>query len=649
MPSMNITDNQGFLIEKVLKNYSGIFDKETETRLMFLRREKTERPVIYIGTGTCGVISGAIPTREAVEHYLTENKIDAEIVSVGCIGLCSAEPLLDVQLPGKSRLSFHHATADKVEGILHSVFHRIIVPETVLGQYKCKSHEDWANLPYMDQLPFFALQRRNILRHAGFISPVSMDDYLAWGGYRSLYKTVLNYTGDKVCEIVEQSELRGRGGGGYPTGKKWRVALSTASDRKFLICNADESDPGAFMDRAIIESDPHRVLEGIAISAYAIGASMAYIYVRSHHIQPIGILEHAIRQAREYGFLGENIFGSGFNLSIQIRQGAGAFVCGEETALIASLEGRRGTPVSKPPYPAEHGFSGHPTIVNNVETLANIPSILENGPSWFNAIGTRESKGTKILSVSGMAVHTGFIEIPMGTTISDIVFKIAEGTRNGKPLKAVQLGGPSGVCIPPGDFETEIGYESLQEIGAVLGLGGLIVLDESVCMVGLSRFFMEFLKKESCGKCIPCREGTKRMLDILDAITRRPKEESSHETLERFKGVVQLENLAEVIRDTSLCGLGKNAPNPVLSSLKWFREEYEEHIFDRRCAAGVCHDLRTFCINADHCNGCNVCHKKCPENAIIGTIKSPHFIIEEKCTGCGLCFDVCKFNAIYFK
>ncbi len=649
MPSNSTSDIKGFLTDKVLKNYSGILDKHTEDRLMLLRREKIERPIIYIGTATCGVISGALQTREAVENFLSDNKIEAELISVGCTGFCSAEPLLDVQLPGKSRVSFHHATADKVEDLLHSIFHRAIPEDSVLGQYRCKHHEDWANLPYIDQLPYFALQHRNILRYAGIISPDNINDYLAWGGYRSLYKTVLNYTADKVCEIVEQSELRGRAGGGYNTGRKWKVALGTASDKKYLICNADESDPGAFMDRAIIESDPHRVLEGIAIAAYAIGASTAFIYVRSIHTHPLGILERAILQAKDYGFLGENIFGSGFNLSIQLRQGAGAFVCGEETALIASLEGRRGIPKSKPPYPAESGFMGQPTIVNNVETLANIPLILENGPSWFKAIGNKESKGTKILSVSGMAVHSGFIEISMGITLSDIVFKIAGGIRNGKPLKAVQLGGPSGVCIPAKDMETEMGYESLQEIGATIGPGGLIVLDESVCMVSLSKYFMEFLQKESCGKCIPCREGTKRMLDILDAITRRPKEEFTHETLERFKGVVQLENLAEVIRDTSLCGLGQNAPNPVLSSLKWFREEFEEHIFDRRCVAGVCHDLRTFYIEPDACNGCNVCQKKCPENAIIGSIKMPHFIVEAKCTGCGICFDLCKFNAIYIK
>ncbi len=649
MSEKTSTDNKNFLLEKVLKNYSGIFDKKTEDRLIFLRREKIERPHIYIGTSTCGVISGALHTWKAVEQFILANHMDVELIAVGCAGLCSAEPLLDIQLPGKSRVSFHHVTEDKVENLLQSVFHRTIPEDMVLGQYRSMYHEGWANLPYMDQLPFFALQHRNILRNAGLISPRNIDDYLAWGGYRALYKTVLNYTADKVCEIAEQSQLRGRSGSGYLTGKKWKVALDTAGDKKFLICNADESDPGAFMNRALIESDPHRVLEGIAIAAYACGASHAFVYIRSNPAQPFEILEHAMLQAKEYGFLGENIFGSGFNLSVQIRQGAGAFVCGEETALIASLEGNRGLPKSKPPYPAEIGYQGYPTIVNNVETLANIPSIIENGPSWFKAIGSKESKGTKILSISGMAVHSGYVEVPMGIPISEIVNKIAGGVRNSKPLKAILLGGTSGIFIPAQDMERCLGYEFLHEIGASLGSGGLIVLDDSVCMVSLSKYLMEFLQNESCGKCIPCREGTKRMLEILDAITRRPKEESSHKTLERFKGVVQLENLAEVIRDTSLCGLGQHAPNPVLSSLKWFREEYEEHIFDRRCAAGVCHDLRTFFIDPEVCNGCNVCQRKCPENAIIGSIKMPHFIIEVKCTGCGICYDSCKFNAIYYK
>ena len=366
-------------------------------------------------------------------------------------------------------------------------------------------------------------------------------------------------------------------------------------------------------------------------------------------MQSLKILENAIQQAKDYGLLGSNIFGSGFNLNIFIRQGAGAFVCGEETALISSIEGRRGMPQAKPPYPAERGLFGHPTIVNNIETLANIPTIMENGPSWFKSVGTKDSKGTKVFSIAGKSLHTGFIEIPMGITISEIVNTIAGGVKNGRKLKAVQLGGPSGVCIPVQNMETAVGYESLQEIEASIGSGGLIILDEETCMVNLSKYFMEFLQKESCGKCIPCREGTRRMLQILEKVTHRPREESTHETLERFKGVVELESLAEVIRDTSLCGLGQNAPNPVLSSLKWFRDEFEEHIFDRKCQAGVCHDLRTFFIDVAVCNGCNICQKKCPESAIIGVIKMPHFIIESECTGCGICFDSCKFNAIYFK
>jgi NADH:ubiquinone oxidoreductase subunit F (NADH-binding)/Pyruvate/2-oxoacid:ferredoxin oxidoreductase delta subunit/(2Fe-2S) ferredoxin len=649
MAVLSSTDKKEFLIEKILKSYSNIFDKANAERLSQIQRDKVSRPVLFVGTGTCGLIAGAGKTHSAIEKYLRDNQIDAEVVKVGCVGLCSAEPLVDVQLPGKARISFHHVTDDKVESILNSVFHHQLVAETVLGQYNHAGHEAWPGIADLNQLPFFARQHRNILRNSGIISPYSIEDYIAFGGYKSLYKTVLNYTSDKVCEIVDQSELRGRGGGGFPTGKKWMLALGTGSDQKYLICNADESDPGAFMNRAIIEGDPHRVVEGIAIAAYAIGANNAYIYVRSDYEQSLVILETAISKAKEFGFIGENIFGSGFNLNIKIRQGAGAFVCGEETALIASLEGKRGIPQSKPPYPAEKGLFGHPTIVNNIETLANIPSIMENGPSWFKSIGTKQNHGTKIFSIAGKACHTGFVEIPMGITISEIVYEIAGGVKNDKKLKAVQFGGPSGVCIPVQDMEASIGYESMQAIGSSLGLGGIIVLDEDTCMVNLSKYFIEFLQKESCGKCIPCREGTRRMLQILEEITRRPREDSSHETLERFKGVVELESLAEVIRDTSLCGLGQNAPNPVLSTLKWFREEYEEHIFDRSCRAGVCHDLRTFYIDVEVCNGCNVCQKKCPENAIIGSVKLPHFIVESKCTGCGICFDSCKFNAISFK
>jgi NADH:ubiquinone oxidoreductase subunit F (NADH-binding)/(2Fe-2S) ferredoxin len=643
------SEDKVFLLEKVLKNLTGEFMKNDLEQISLITREKIITPVIYVGTGSCGLVAGAEQTLDTIRKYLKDNSIQAKIVECGCIGLCSEEPIVDIHLPGKARISFRKVTEDKVESVFSAVFNRNVDEDHVLGQYKSVPAETWANVPFIDQLPFFSLQQKLVLKNSGFVSPLSIDDSIARGGYKSFYKTILNYTPAQVCDIVELSELRGRGGGGYSTGKKWKVALATAGDQKYLICNAEESDPGAFMDRVIIEGDPHRLLEGIAIASYAIGASYAYIYIRSDYPRAVNILEEAIRQAKEYEFLGQNIFGSGYNLTITIRQSAGAFVCGEETALIRSLEGKRGLPWAKPPYPAESGLFNQPTVVNNVETLANIPGILENGPSWFKKTGTKTSKGTKLFSITGNIKNSGCIEVPMGTKLADIIYQIGGGVKAGRKLKAVQIGGPSGVCLPASHLDVEIGFESLEEVGAVIGSGGLSILDETICMVDLSRYFMEFLQKESCGKCIPCREGTRRMLEILEGITKRPREESSHETLERFKGVVQLENLAEVLRDTSLCGLGQNSANPLLSSLKWFREEFEEHIFDRRCSASVCSDMRTFYIDVDTCNGCNVCQKKCPENAIIGVLKVPHFIVENKCNGCGICFEVCKFNAIIVK
>jgi NADH:ubiquinone oxidoreductase subunit F (NADH-binding)/Pyruvate/2-oxoacid:ferredoxin oxidoreductase delta subunit len=643
------TEEKTFLLEKVLKNQTGDFLKEDLEHISLLKRDKVISPVIYIGTGSCGLVAGAEQTLERIKLFLAEQNIKALIIECGCIGFCSEEPIVDIHLPGKTRISFRKVTEDKVESILSGIFNMNVTEDHALGQYKSTPAETWANVPFIDQIPFFALQEKIILKNSGYVSPLSINDSIARGGYKSFYKTIHNYTPEKVCDIVELSELRGRSGGGFSTGKKWKVALTTAGDQKYLICNAEESDPGAFMDRAIIEGDPHRLLEGIAIAAYAIGASYAFIYIRSDYPRAVNILEEAIRQAREYEILGQNIFGSGYNLNISIRQSAGAFVCGEETALIRSLEGRRGMPWAKPPFPAEAGLFNQPTIVNNVETLANIPGIIESGPSWFKTIGTKTSRGTKLFSITGNIEHSGCIEVPMGTKLSDIINHIGGGVKGGKALKAVQIGGPSGVCVPASNTDVEIGFDSLKEVGAMIGSGGLTVLDETVCMVDLSRYFMEFLQKESCGKCIPCREGTKRMLEILDGITKRPREETTHETLERFKGVVQLENLAETLRDTSLCGLGQNSANPLLSSLKWFREEFEEHIFDRRCSSSVCSDMRTFYIDVDTCNGCNVCQKKCPENAIIGVIKVPHFIVENKCNGCGICFEVCKFNAIIVK
>ena len=425
MPEQDISGNKAFLIDKIIRNYSGIFDNPTAGRVAMIRRDKVTRPVIFIGTGTCGIISGASATLIRVKKYISDNNLSADIIEVGCNGYCSAEPVLDVQLPGKARISFRNVTDDKAADVLDAVFHHSLQPGQALGQYRQTGLEEWPGVPLMEQIPWFSQQQRHILKNAGIISPASIDEYIARGGYKSLFKSVLNYPADKICEIIEQSGLRGRGGGGFPTGKKWKVALDTAGDQKFMICNADESDPGAFMDRAMIETDPHRVIEGLAIAAYAIGASQAVIYVRSDYENPLVILETAISQAKDYGLLGENIFGSGFSLSMNVRQGAGAFVCGEETALITSLEGKRGLPISKPPYPAEKGLWGQPTVINNVETLANVPGILEHGPLWFKSTGTQSSKGTKLFSVAGKSVSTGFIEVPMGITFSSIINDIA--------------------------------------------------------------------------------------------------------------------------------------------------------------------------------------------------------------------------------
>jgi NADH:ubiquinone oxidoreductase subunit F (NADH-binding)/Pyruvate/2-oxoacid:ferredoxin oxidoreductase delta subunit/(2Fe-2S) ferredoxin len=642
-------DTMLFLKDEVLLSRTKEFSREVEDNLSMIRHDRILKPVIYIGTGTCGLVAGAGATLNAVNNYLSEKQLEVEVIEVGCIGLCSSEPLLDVQLPGKSRISFHHVTAQKVEALLDDIFNGEVPAKDVLGQFRNPLHQEWDGIPAIEDIPFFRMQHRLVLKQCGRNNPSSLPDYIARGGYLSFVKCIRNYTASNICNIVEDSGLRGRGGGGFNTGKKWKIAQSTESDQKFLICNADESDPGAFMDRAVIEGNPHLLIEGIAIAAYATGAAKAYVYIRAEYQLAIKRLQAALLQAREFGLLGYNVFGSGVDLNIVISQGAGAFVCGEETALINSIEGKRGMPKPKPPFPAVRGLFGKPTVINNVETLANIPYILRHGPQKFNTIGTKNSKGTKVFALSGKAAITGLIEVPMGTTIRDIIFKIAGGIKEGKAFKAVQIGGPSGSCLPDQLLDIPVDYESLWESGAIMGSGGIVVMDEDTCMVDISKFFMDFLKNESCGKCIPCREGTRRMHEILLHITQRPANEAGHETLERFKGIIQLENLATVIRDTSLCGLGQTSPNPVLSAMKYFREEFEEHIFDRKCQAGVCKDLRIFYIDVEKCTGCTVCAKKCPENAIIGQPRAPHFIVEDKCIGCGICFDVCKFVAVFVK
>ncbi len=634
------------LISNVLLHPTNDYPKYISEKLALLRREKVDKPVIFVGAGTCGLIAGAAETLATVKQYLADHRIKADVIEVGCIGLCSAEPLVDVQLPGKTRISYRNIKKEKVYSLLDATFNNTVNQEDVLAQFYNPNLVPWEGVPYLNDLAFFREQKRLVIDNCGLIDPASIEEYIARDGYKAYAKALANYTGAEICNLIEVSGLRGRGGAGYLTGKKWNIARNTQAEQKYLICNADESDPGAFMDRALIEGDPHKLIEGMAIAAYAIGASQAYVYIRSEYTKALANLRTAIQQAKEMGLIGSNILDSGANFYLNIKVGSGAFVCGEETALINNIEGKRGTPEPKPPFPAVKGLFGYPTVVNNVETLANIPLIVKNGPGWFSNIGTGTSKGTKLFALSGKIETTGLIEIEMGRTFREVIYNIAGGIRDFRDFKAVQIGGPSGACLGVECLDVSIDYESLRKEGAMMGSGGLVVMDEGTCMVDVAKYFMNFLQNESCGKCIPCREGTRRMLEILESITRKPADDARHETLERFKGVMMLEELAAIVAETSLCGLGQTAPNPVISTLKYFRDEFEEHIFDRKCRANVCKGLRTFYIEIDKCTGCTVCFRKCPTSAIIGTQRSPHFIVQEKCIGCGICYDSCKFNAI---
>jgi len=611
-----------------------------------LRREAPVRPVIYIGTGTCGLGAGAGKTLAAIRAWLEAGARDADLVELGCIGLCVEEPLVDVQMPGRPRLSFARVTEKKVGPLLDAIFDGQPLPVEPLGQFRQAGTTRWPGVAALEAHPFFAAQTRWVLANCGLIDPASLDEYLARGGYSSLAKALRTMTPAEVCALVEQSGLRGRGGGGFPTGRKWSIANKQAADQKYMVCNADEGDPGAFMDRAVMESDPHRVLEGLALAAYAIGATKAYIYTRAEYPLAIARMNAAIADAKVYGLLGTNVLDSGFSLAIVVKQGAGAFVCGEETALLASIEGRRGMPRPRPPFPAVSGLFGKPTVINNVETLANVPPIVARGAEWFSSIGTATSKGTKVFALSGNVARTGLVEVAMGTPLRKIVFEIGGGIPGDRAYKAVQIGGPSGGCIPTSELDIDIDYESLKLVGAMMGSGGLVVMDDGNCMVDVAKFFMDFIQKESCGKCIPCREGTRRMLEILESLTRSRRSEERFEALERFRAVMNLEQLAGVIKDTSLCGLGQSAPNPVLSTLRWFRGEYEAHVFDRRCPAQACRELLTYEISAEKCKGCGICVKQCPSDAIVGTAKSPHHIIPERCIACGTCVDVCNLDAV---
>jgi len=637
---------KNFLIGEVLRNESEALSAAAEKRLAEIRRDKPSIPVIYISAGTAAIIAGAEKSSVAIETYLSDMVMKATVVKVGCHGPAVFEPIVCIHIPGKNKLIFRNITEEKVESLLNGVFHSDMPEEDLVAQQGNTGFEAWHGIPFLEELPYFRLQKRIVLNNCGCYDPCNIEEYIARGGYRTYVKTIRNYTFEEVCDIIEKSGLRGRSGGGYSTGLKWKHALNTASDKRYLVCNAKESDPGSFTDRAILEGDPHRLLEGICIASYAIGASNAIIFLKASSEHALSRLQIAIESARAYGLIGHNIFTSGYNLEVTIRNEAGAFVCGEETALIASLEGMRGMPQLKPPYPTAAGLFDKPTVINNVETLMNVPLIMQNGPDWFRTIGTTGSRGTKIFSIGGKGRLTGVIEVEMGTTFRTIVETIADGVKEGKEFKSLQIGGPSGKFLPEEKLDTAVDYEEIAHAGAAMGSGGLIIVDESTCMVDLVRYYMSYIHKESCGKCIPCREGTGRMLEILENIIRKPLVEDSNATLERFKGVMQLETIASVMKDTSLCGLGQTAPYPFISALEYFREEFEEHIFDRRCRANVCRGLRTFSIDVEKCTGCTACASKCPVNAIYGTRLQPFFIVDDKCIGCGICHEVCKFSAI---
>ena len=587
---------------------------------------------ILVCGGTGCTSSSSMKIIEKMETLIAENSMADEIkvVKTGCFGLCAQGPIMMIY---PDHLMYTQVQPEDVE----EIFENHVKCGQVVTRLLAGNHEEGEVSNALESVDFFSRQMRVALRNCGAINPEDIDEYIARDGYLALEKVTGSMTPEEVIELIRASGLRGRGGAGFPTGVKWSFAAAQQVAQKYVCCNADEGDPGAFMDRSVLEGDPHSVIEAMAIAAYAIGANQGYVYVRAEYPIAVERLTIAINQAREYGLLGKDIFGTGFDFNLDIRLGAGAFVCGEETALMTSVEGRRGEPRPRPPFPAVKGLFGQPTILNNVETYANVPVIILKGAEWFSGIGTEKSKGTKVFAFGGKIENTGLVEIPMGTTLREIVFDIGGGVPNGKKFKAAQTGGPSGGCIPASQLDTPIDYESLIALGSMMGSGGLIVMDEDTCMVDLAKFFLEFTVDESCGKCPPCRIGTKRMLEILTRIT-------------EGKGVPddieKLETLARDIKAAALCGLGQTAPNPVLSTLRYFRDEYMAHVIDKKCPAGVCKSMLKFKIDTDACKRCGICKKNCPTDAISGDRETPFAIDQVKCVKCGVCIEKCPFKSI---
>ena len=591
------------------------------------------RSQVLICGGTGCTSSGSAELIRLFEEKIKEVGLEKEVkvVRTGCFGLCEMGPVVIVYPEGAF---YSHIKAENVEEIVNEhllkgrIVRRLLCREAIEEEDTTKS---------LDEVDFYKKQKRVALRNCGVIDPERIDEYIAFDGYKALAKVLTEMTPQQVIDTIKASGLRGRGGAGFPTGTKWQFAANSVDDQKYVCCNADEGDPGAFMDRSILEGDPNAVIEAMAIAGYAIGANQGYVYVRAEYPIAVKRLQIAINEAREYGLLGKNIMDTGFDFDLDIRLGAGAFVCGEETALMNSIEGKRGEPRPRPPFPAVKGLFAKPTILNNVETYANVPQIILKGPEWFASMGTEKSKGTKVFALGGKIKNTGLVEIPMGTPLREIIYDIGGGCPNGKKFKAAQTGGPSGGCIPASLLDTPIDYDNLIAIGSMMGSGGMIVMDEDNCMVDIARFFLDFTVDESCGKCPPCRIGTRRMLEILERITEGKGEDGDIE---------KLETLAKNIKASALCGLGQTAPNPVLSTLKYFRDEYEAHIYEKRCPAGHCRKLLKYSIDPALCKGCSLCSKVCPVGAISGEIRKPFVIDSTKCIKCGACQEKCRFNAI---